>query len=154
PLAVLRAVQVDNGAATLSLGYLDGTRRAVHTVQFGQPMQRKGFAVLRDHLGPGWREEGEPDSIRSAATAPFWCWLLVALVTAGGYLAARQELGGNAPRGGRGRAFGAMAGAMGPTLILIIGVVLTGACVLWAILAHVFGPPAKVTLTRDDEPAG
>src|SRR5262245_39248701 len=34
PLAVLRAVQVDNGAATLSLGYLDGTRRAVHTVQF------------------------------------------------------------------------------------------------------------------------
>jgi hypothetical protein len=62
PLAAVQAVKASNKQATLMLGYMDGERRAQHTIQYMQPQQRKVFETLSDLLGPGW-----PGSRRAAS---------------------------------------------------------------------------------------
>jgi hypothetical protein len=148
PLAALQAVRVSNKEAKLYLGYLDGDRRAQHTVQYGQPEQRKVFAALADQLGPLWQQKVTPSPVWSALALPVGLCGLVLFFAFLGFMAATQQQGGFESKTARGRAGGAIAGLIGPLGWAVIGCLALAVGVVWSIYAVLTRPPEAVELTR------
>ncbi len=148
PLAIIQAVRLSNKEATLTLGYLDGARRAHLTLQYIQPVQRWVFNDLRPLLGRGWKEESVEATAWSAAGLPLTVIGLLLFFDLIGFLAARQEEGGFQHTSSRGKMGGAIAGLIGSAGCLVIGALLLIAGVAWLIYAILKRPPAVVTITR------
>jgi hypothetical protein len=148
PLASLRAVQLSNREATLSLGFLDGQRRAEHTTQYCTPRQQKVFAALREKLGPGWQEEAVAQTAWSALSLPLLVTGFLAFFAFIGFMAARQEESGFVHETGKGEMGGALAGAVGTVGFLVIGGIVVVGGLVWMLYAIRNRAPAVVTLKR------
>jgi hypothetical protein len=148
PLADLQAVRVSNKDATMSLGYMDGDRRAQHTIQYCQPQQRKVFAALSEQLGPQWGEETTPSTVWSAVSLPALLTGFLLFLMFLGFMAARQQESGFVSKSARGQAGGAVAAMVGPLGFAILGSLVLAGGIIWAVFAVLSRPAAAVTLTR------
>jgi hypothetical protein len=147
-LAALQAVKMSNKQATLSLGYMEGERRAQHTIQFMQPQQRKVYTALGELLGPDWEEVEKPSTVWSALSLPLLLGGFVLFFAFIGFMAARQQESGFVSNTARGQAGGAMAALIGPLGWAIVGSLAIAGSTVWGIYAILTRPPAEVVLTR------
>jgi hypothetical protein len=147
PLAAIQAVRLSNKEATLTLGYLEGARRAQLTIQYVQPVQRWVYEALRPRLGRGWHEESIPATAWSAASLPLSVVFCLGLFTTLGFLATRQKESGVAASG-RGRMFEVLLGWIPSVACIGIAVLLVLVGAVWTVFAIRHRPPAVLTITR------
>ncbi len=152
PLAAIQAVRLSNKEATLTLGYLDGPRRAHFTIQYVQPVQRWVFNALRPRLGRGWTEEEQEATTWSAMSLPISVIGFLIGFTILGYFAQRETESGRLARSGREKLFQTLFGWIPSSACLIMAVVLLLAGVFWIVYAVLNRPPAVITLTRGAPP--
>jgi hypothetical protein len=153
PLAAIQAVRLSNKEATLTLGYLDGPRRAHFTIQYIQPVQRRVFEALRPVLGRGWHEDSVEATARSATGLPLTVIGLLLFFTVLGFLAARQREGGFVSQSGRGKTWEVLTGWIPSGACIGIAILILAAGALWIAYAITHRPPAVITLTRDAPPS-
>jgi hypothetical protein len=157
PLATIERLHGDEDESELVVSFKQGVIKTEEvTVTLADAGQRNELmAALADRLGPEWQLSSRRTSRFKASLWPIGCLVVAAALIWIMYMEAVVIAGGGHVEAGHGRArsrlfrivTGWLAGLLGPTGVIILGVVLAVLCVIWLGYA-VAKPPTRVTVER------
>jgi hypothetical protein len=157
PLATIERLHGDEDESELVVSFKQGVIKTEEvTITLADANQRNELmAALADRLGPDWKLSSRRNSRFKASLWPIGCLAIAGLLTWLMYDDAVIIAAGGHVNPGHGRAKSRLvrmvttwlAGLLGPTGVIILGVALAVLCVIWLGYA-VAKPPTRVTVER------